>query len=174
MARFVALLRGINVGGHRRLPMADLRRVAEGIGLADVRTYVASGNLVFASVKDARTLETLLEEAIAGHFGFAVDVIVRSAAQWQAYVASNPLPDESRAHPHLVMIAVGKGKPGKAEVDALRARASPREKVRVAGDAIWFFFGDGAGRSKLGSAGKGGWTSRNWRTALKLREMLEE
>jgi uncharacterized protein (DUF1697 family) len=171
----VALLRGINVGGHRKVPMAALRDLATGLGLADVRTYVASGNLVFAGAGKGAALEARLERGIADKFGFPVDVVVRSAAQWSAHVRANPMKEESRLHPNQVMMVIGKEAPTQADVDALAKRASANERVALAGDAIWIWFGDGAGRSRLGAPpSKGVWTSRNWRTVLTLEEMARQ
>lgn len=173
MASHIALLRGINVGGHRNVPMAELREMAAELGLADVRTYVASGNLVFDTLEVAG-LEAQLEQAIRQKFGFPVDVVLRSAAQWQAYVRANPMIEESESHPSQVMMVIGKDEPTRADIDALARRASANERVVLAGKAIWIWFGDGAGRSKLPGAGpKGVWTSRNWRTIVKLEEMTK-
>ncbi|HEY0043367.1 MAG TPA: DUF1697 domain-containing protein [Allosphingosinicella sp.] len=174
MGGFVALLRGINVGGHRKVPMAELRALADGLGLARVRTYVASGNLVFDSEEDGAALEARLEGAIAGRFGFAVDVVVRSAEAWTALHRGNPMPEESAREPSKVMVTIGKRAATDADVAALRARASPNERVERVGEAIWLWFGDGAGRSKLGAApaGKDVWTTRNWRTVAAIEAML--
>jgi len=173
MTKFVALLRGINVGGHRKLPMAELRNLAEELGFADVQTYVASGNLLFASRKTAPAVEKLLEDAIEKHFGFAVDVMVRTAAQWAALCDANPMPAESARHPNLVMVAIGKRNATEADVAPLHAQAEVDEKVMLSAGAIYFYFGNGAGRSKMAAkASKGVWTTRNWRTATKLRDMV--
>ncbi len=176
MGAFVGLLRGINVGGHRKVPMAQLREVAAAAGLRAVRTYVASGNLVFAHDAGEAELETLLEQAIERSFGFKVDVIVRSAASWSTYRAGNPMPDESARAPNLVMMTIGKQPATDADVAALRSRAGPNERVERAGDALWIWFGDGSGRSKLASAPatKAVWTTRNWRTVTTLDAMLRE
>jgi uncharacterized protein (DUF1697 family) len=175
MGRHVALLRGINVGGHRKVPMAELREMAEQMGLAEVRTYVASGNLVFDSSEDGSALEARLEAAIGERFGFPVDVVLRSAAQWRAHVRANPLTEEGNRHPNQVMMVIGKQAPTQAEVDARAKRASANERVILSGKGIWIWFGEGAGRSKLGSITlKGIWTSRNWRTVLQLEEMAKE
>lgn len=173
MGAHVALLRGVNVGGHRKVPMAELRAVAEALGLENPRTYVASGNLVFESGESGAELEVLLEKGLAERFGFGVDVIVRSAAQWVRYRAGNPFPDESAEAPSLVMISVGKEAPRDEDVDALRARAGPNERVERVGDAVWIWFGDGAGRSKIGTGpARGVSTTRNWRTVVAIGEML--
>jgi uncharacterized protein (DUF1697 family) len=175
MSNHVALLRGINVGGNRKLPMAELRALAEDLGLDEPRTYVASGNLVFASPLEGDGLEAKLEQAIAERFGFKVDVIVRAATQWAAYLAANPFPKESEATPNFVMLSVGKQAATDDHVAALRAKASDNEKVERRGDALWIWFGDGAGRSKIGTGpAKSVWTTRNWRTVLAIDEMLND
>ena len=173
MGRAVALLRGINVGGRRKVPMADLRAVAEALGLEDPRTYVASGNLVFASEEAPDVMEARLERGIEARFGFHVDVIVRAADEWAGYCEANPFPEESGRAPNLVLLVVGKQAPDEEALKRLRARATAEEKVELRGDAIWIWFANGAGRSKIGLApGRGVWTSRNWRTVVKLKEML--
>ena len=173
MGKYVALLRGINVGGHRKLPMARLRTLAEGVGLADARTYVASGNLVFSAEGEADALEQKLEAAIAESFGFAVDVVVRDAAAWARLAAANPFAKESEASPNLVMMTIGKQPATEADVAALRRRAAENEAVERRGEALWLWFGGGSGRSKLAAApAKGVWTTRNWRTIETLGEML--
>ena len=180
MASHVALLRGINVGGNRKLPMAELRALAEALELENPRTYVASGNLVFGSSLAREMLETMLEGAIAERFGFPVDVIVRSAAEWSAYRAANPFPQESEASANLVMLCVGKAAATQAQLEVLRSRAVENERVEMRGDAYWIWFGNGAGRTKIGTgpAGKGSersvWTTRNWRTVVALDEMMRE
>jgi uncharacterized protein (DUF1697 family) len=175
MTQHVALLRGINVGGNRKLPMADLRTLAAELELDVPRTYVASGNLVFGSSLKRDRLEARLERAIQDRFGFSVDVMVRSDAEWSAYRAANPFPAESEATPNFVMLCIGKAPPTDAEVEALRARAADNERVEVRGDAIWIWFGNGAGRSKIGSGpAKSVWTTRNWRTVIALDEMMQD
>jgi uncharacterized protein (DUF1697 family) len=174
MTSYVALLRGINVGGHRKVPMAALRETAEALGLRNVRTYVASGNLVFETGLKAGGLEAKLEKAIEDRFGFPVDVIVRSAAQWAAYAAANPLTQESKAQPGFLHLFVGRHAPTESDIATLSAKAGANERVLSAGGAIWIWYGDGAGRSKIGTAKSTGiWTARNWRTVLTLKEMLE-
>ena len=175
MNGYVALLCGINVGGHRKVPMAELRALATELGLQTATTYVASGNLVFISDKNAGELETLLETAIAQRFGFAVDVIVRSAEQWSAYRAGNPMPEESERQPNLVMLVVGKQPAEEAQLELLRAQAGEQERIERRGDALWIWFGEGAGRSKIGTGtSKGVWTTRNWRTVQALDDMLQQ
>jgi uncharacterized protein (DUF1697 family) len=173
MGMHVALLRGINVGGGRKVPMAELRAVAEGLGLHRVRTLIASGNLMFESDEAPAALEAKLEAAVERHFGFPVDIMVRTAAQWSAYVAANPFPQEAEAAPKFLLLFAGKQGAGEATTAFLAARTVPGEKFAAQGDAVWIHFGDGSGRSKLGSGPKPGlWTGRNWRTVLAIEEML--
>jgi uncharacterized protein (DUF1697 family) len=98
MTIFVALLRAIDVG-KRQVPMRALRSLVEGIGFAEVRTYVASGNVVFRGSGGVKAVEAKLEKAIAERFGFSVDVIVRTAEQLAALVKSNPLPQQTDKDP---------------------------------------------------------------------------
>jgi uncharacterized protein (DUF1697 family) len=169
MGMHVALLRGINVGGGRKVPMAELRAVAGGLGLKRVRTLIASGNLIF----DGEVSEAELEDAVQSHFGFPVDIMIRSAEQWSATVAVNPFPDEAEAAPKFLLLYLGKEASAEAAVAYLSARAAPEEKVAGGGDALWIYFANGGGRSKLASGPKPGlWTGRNWRTVLAIEEML--
>ncbi len=87
---FVVLMRGINVGATRKLPMTELRALSVDIGLRSPETYIQSGNLLVDADSDAAQVRALLEKAIAGRFGLRVDVIVRRASQWSEYVAANP------------------------------------------------------------------------------------
>lgn len=176
MTTFIALLRGINVGGHRPVPMAELRALCGGLGLAGAQTYIQSGNLVFAASGSARALESTLEQAIAERFGFAVDVLVRSATQWPDYVKGNPLAAASQAQPNLVLLGLSKSPPRPDAVAALRERASAGEQVEAAGEALWFHFPAGSARTKLTPAlidrvVGSPVTTRNWRTVQKLADM---
>lgn len=173
MQKHIALLRGINVGGHRMVPMATLRTLAEEAGFGGARTYVASGNLIVESDAVGSATEQVLERAIERHFGFHVDVIVRSQQQWSDYAQNNPFPAESQQSPNLVMICVGKEAATEADLAALQGKAAPNERVALSGDVLWLYFGDGSARSKLGSGtSKAIWTTRNWKTVLRLAEML--
>ena len=179
MGEFVALLRAINVGGHRKLPMVELRELAETLGLEQPRTYIQSGNLIFGSKDKAPELEAKLEAAIQKKFGIAVPVIIRPASKWNALVAANPFPDVAEAEPNRLMMMLSKSPPAPGVADALAERSRDGERIRAAGGALWIHYPGGAGTSKLapslidraiGSPA----TARNWRTVLKLQEMLSE
>lgn len=178
MARWIALLRGINVGGHRKVPMTELRALAAGIGWRNVETYIQSGNLVFAAAGDAHVLAAKLERAIERRFGFAIDVVVRSAVQWARLTAGNPFRVEMEKAPDRVMLLLTKRSPVAGGVAALAQRAAAGEQVAAVGEAVWIHCPEGMGRSKLTPAlldrllGSPA-TARNWRTVVALKEMAE-
>ena len=174
VAELVALLRGINVGGHRRVPMVELRALASALGFANVRTYLASGNLLFDASASTEVAESMLERAVADRFGFAVDVIVRSAAHWANYQQGNPLAAESVRQPNLVMLCLGKRAGTDEDVERLRSRAAENERVERRGDALWLYFGAGVARSRMANnPGSGVWTTRNWNSVAAIGNLLE-
>ena len=169
-------MRAVNVGG-RKLPMAALRAVCERIGWSEVATYIQSGNVVFSGADEPPALEAALEKGIADEFGLEVPVIVRAASDWARYLQSNPLAKAARDEPNRLMLLVSKKPPAAGAEDAVQAKAAAGEEVRRVGDAVWIHYPQGAGRSKLtpslvdramGSPA----TARNYRTVLKLAEML--
>src|SRR5947207_7839847 len=92
MGSFIALLRAVNVGGTGKLPMSDLKAMCEEIGFASVRTYIASGNVVFTSRKSESAVKSALEKRLAAYAGKPVGVLVRSAAEMAQVAADNPFP----------------------------------------------------------------------------------
>ena len=179
MTTFIALLRGINVGGHNRLPMSELRSLCTEIGCAGVQTYVQSGNVVVRADITAASLETKLERAIQRRFELSIPVIVRAAAHWSAYAESNPYPDAARNEPNLLMLALSKAAPKAGTVQGLLERATSGERVVQAGDALWIHYAGGVARSKLSPAlldrlAGSPVTMRNWRTVLKLEELVRQ
>jgi len=177
MARLIALLRAVNVGG-RKLPMAELRTLCGGLGWEDVETYVQSGNVVFTAPGGTGKLETALEEAVERRFGFHSDAMVRTAAQWRALLEANPFLDVAEREPGRVMVGIPKRALAAGSAATIAAEAAAGERVEEAGGALWFHYPQGAGTSKLTprlidrSAGSPV-TARNWRTVSALLEMLE-
>jgi uncharacterized protein (DUF1697 family) len=175
MTSFIALLRGINVGGRTSIPMAELRALAEAIGLADVRTYIQSGNLFFTADRK-EGLEERLEAAVAERF-IAVPVIVRSGEEWSAHAGSNPFPEAAEAEPNRLMMMLSKAPPKADAALALQERARDGERIALAGGGLWIHYPGGSGTSKLSpslidKAVGSPATARNWRTVLKIGEML--
>ncbi|HYI61785.1 MAG TPA: DUF1697 domain-containing protein [Acidimicrobiales bacterium] len=172
----VALLRGVNVGGRGTLAMADLRRVAEGCGHTDVRTYVQSGNLVFSTTsRSTRTVADGLRDAIAEATDVRPDVVVRTARELHRVIDDNPYADRDPEPTQLHVVFL----PGtaKASLPGLDLDAFAPEHATARGQHLYLYLPDGAGRSKLATtlargAGAEG-TMRNWRTVTKLAEMAD-
>lgn len=178
--RYAALLRGINVGGSKKVPMADLRALLEGLGHTGVRTYLQSGQAVFTSDHgDEESLAAELTQAIEERFGFAVDVIVRDHAYLKAVAEACPFPaaelEARQLHVTYFSAPVDAGR--FAEID--QAAYLP-EEFRLFDRALYLYAPNGLGRSKLAEhlskprLNKGVIaTSRNWNTVLKLVELTE-
>ena len=172
MTSHVALLRGINVGGHRRIAMADLRALFEGLGLERARTHIQSGNVLFASDQPEAALIAILETAIAARFGFEVPVLIRSRTE---------LADVAKAHP-----VSGPGVEPKALMVAFLDRAADGaldpdtylpDRFSWAGRHLYLHYANGSARSKLTNAtieAKLGVVStiRNWRTVQRLAALI--
>jgi uncharacterized protein (DUF1697 family) len=176
--RLVALLRGINVGGKTTLPMADLRRIVEGCGYEDVRTYIQSGNVVLTAPDGTDPGDVADELAVAiatERSPLEPEVVVRTAGQLRAVVDANPYVrrGEDPKHLHVVFTPGPRAAIG---VDDL-ARYAPEEAV-AEGAEIYFFLPGGVGRSPLAiefaKRAKRSGTMRNWRTVTKLLDMAEE
>ena len=179
MSPHLALLRGVNVGGNKGVPMSELKAVAMGLGLGNPRTLLQSGNLVFSSQgAEPGEIEGRLEAAIAAKIGVETEVCVRSAAVWRRVVEANPFPKAAKADPaHLLLVAF-KTPPRPDGPQTLAAAYHGPEQVRLAEGHAYIVYPDGVGRSKLTPAllGRhlGHGTARNWNTVLKLDRMLSE
>ena len=177
--RQIALLRGINVGGKNKIPMAELRAICIQIGFEDVSTWIQSGNVVLSASESGQALELRLEKAIAQNFGYAIPVVARAAPAWDRYIDGNPFLDKSAAEPDRVLMYLSKRPPKTKAVSALLGYAAATERIAKIGDAIWVYYGNGIARSKLAPAVLdrhvgSSVTGRNWRTVLKLRDMVFE
>lgn len=175
---YAALLRGINVGGSRKVPMADLRTLMEGLGHGGVRSYLQSGQAVFtADHGDEESLAAELTDAMEERFGFAVDVIVRDHAYLKAVADNCPFPaaELEGKQLHVTYFSAPVDEDRYAEID--RAAHLP-EEFRLGDRALYLYVPNGLGRSKLAEylarprLNKGVIaTSRNWNTVVKLVEM---
>jgi uncharacterized protein (DUF1697 family) len=169
----VALLRGVNLGGHRSVPMADLRAFAETLGFTEVRTLLNSGNLVFRSAgRSCEQLEKLFEAACEKHLGLRTDFHVRNAAELSAVIKDNPFPAEAKRDPSRLIVFFLKKTPGSKAFVTLQDAVKERERVLGQGRHAFIYYPDGQGRSKLtlGMIDKaiGVGTGRNWNTVMKL------
>ncbi|HYB15918.1 MAG TPA: DUF1697 domain-containing protein [Streptosporangiaceae bacterium] len=189
MASHVALLRGINVGGRNKVPMAELREVVTSLGHTEVTTYIQSGNVLFSTQEtDTARLASALEEAIATRFGIWASAVVLSRAELARILDRNPYPDERKPQ-YVHVVFLGAEPPGdlldriKAAENTAAARGS-RDTVTAVGEALFVHTPDGYGISELAEAlfriigppGKAGIkaTARNWATSTKLLSLCEE
>lgn len=169
---YVVLLRGINVGGHNKLPMKDLREILEALGYESVKTYIQSGNVVLAS----RTMpeSAVIAAAIEERCGFAPRVFVISAGRFRAIADANPYATEIIEPKHL-HISFLSG-PAAADDEAMQACKGPTERFTLTDDALYLHAPDGIGRSKFAAAAEKllgvEATGRNLNTVHKLLEML--
>lgn len=177
MTTYIALFRSINLGGHNKVKMVDLRELISELGFANVRTVLQSGNLVFDS--DARPvsqLEHLLKEATEVRLGLNTELFVRTAKEWAAIVADNPYPDEAESDPTHLVVMFLRGAPDRKRVTALESAVVGREVIHAKGRQLYIVYPDGIGRSrltyslierKLNTNG----TTRNWNTVLKVASL---
>jgi uncharacterized protein (DUF1697 family) len=174
---YVALLRGVNVGGHR-LPMKDLAAMFDAAGCGDVRTYIQSGNVVFrAGAPLAKKVPAVIAAAIARKFGFDAPVILRSTKEMLAIARGNPYlrAGHDIRWLHVVFLA---DTPARAAITALDPNRSPGDEFTVKGREIYLHLPNGAGRSKLtnqyfDSKLKTISSGRNWNTVITLLEWLQ-
>ena len=174
MTIHIGLLRAVNLAGHNKVGMADLRELLAGLGMRDVRSLLQSGNLVFRSGGRTTTqLERLLEDAAAKRLGLVTDFLVRTANDWKAVMAGNPFPQEAARDPSHLLVIFLKEAPDREKVTALQKAITGREVIQAKGRHAYIVYPDGIGRSRLTSAliekklGTRG-TGRNWNTVLKL------
>ncbi len=145
-----AFLRGINVGGRNMLPMADLRRVAEAIGLHSPRTHIQSGNLIFQAAKPAlSTAADSLASAIEAEFGFRPAVVVRTRDELAKALAANPFADLQNPDPAKLLIMLLAAKPPASATAALAALNTGAEQCRLVDMQVWLWFPNGVARAKL-------------------------
>jgi uncharacterized protein (DUF1697 family) len=171
--RWVVLLRGINVGAHNRIAMAELKRLLEAAGMDEVRTYLQSGNVVLSSGLPAAKLAARCRRTIADGAGLDIGVIVRSRAELAAVVKRNPLADVA-VEPKRYQVSFFEKKPDSSKVRELEALASGGERLVAIGREVYAWHPGGVARSRLWArlaARDLGGTARNWSTVRKLLEM---
>ena len=169
MPSFVALLRAVNVGGTGKLPMSDLKAMCEELGFTSVRTYIASGNVVFANRKSEAAIKSALEKRLAAYAGKPAGVLVRSAAEMAEVSAKNPFP---KAAPNRTMAVFLDEAPPKDTIASVRGRKD--EEIKLGKREIYVHYGEGMGQSKLVIPAAKAGTARNMNTVATLAEMAAE
>lgn len=165
MTAFAAFLRAVNVGGTGKLPMSELRAMCEALGFHNVRTYIASGNVVFESRLAERTVKAKLEQSLEEYAGKPVGVLVRTGAELAAILAANPF--GSAAPNHTVVIFLDAPPPANALDNVSGQKA---EEIRLGTREIYVHYAEGIGRSKLKIPCAQNGTARNMNTVATLVE----
>jgi len=169
--RYVALLRGVNLVKRNRVAMAPLRALCEELGCTNVRTYIASGNVVFDSTETAAVLRTKLEHGIEREFGISIIVVVLSAADLAKAIRQNPFP---KAEAGTVHAAFSEDDIAKADIDRLSALQLEPEEVAIVGRTIYMYLPVGYTNARMPreiDRVKVKVTIRNWRTVNALNDM---
>lgn len=173
MSVYVGLLRGINVGGHNKLPMADLRAICESAGLEDVQTYIQSGNLVFRYPKQVSTLPKKLGDEIESHFGFRPKMIILTSEYFSEAARKYPF---TVADHKLASLMFLDSQPKDAAIERLNEVDHSPDQIEVGHRVVHIYFPNGVSGSRTNLAkiervlGVNG-TARNWRTVQKLISM---
>jgi len=163
---YVAFLRAVNVGGTGKLPMAELKAMCESVGFEQVKTYIASGNVVFISSKSAKAVKSALEKELLGYAGKEVGVIVRTAAELKKVLSANPFSDEK---PNFTVALLLDTKPPSNTLDELTGQVD--EQLQLGSKEIYVFYGSGMGSSKLKFPAQKVGTARNMNTIKKMVEL---
>jgi uncharacterized protein (DUF1697 family) len=177
MPIYISMLRGINVGGHHRIKMDQLRTSLEALGLAEVKTYIQSGNVVFKAAKiSPAALSKKIEKRILAQFGFPVSVITRTAEEIAAIIENNPLLNQPGIDPEKLHVAFLSDAPAAAALEKLADLTLAPDRSRAVGKEVYLYFPNGVSNSSL-------WkhpldrilsvvtTTRNWKTVCTLHHM---
>jgi len=180
MPVLISLLRGVNVGGHHKIKMDELRALYESLGLEDPRTCLQSGNVVFRTEKrDLVPLAGRIADAIGQRVGFRPDVMLRTSSEWRDAIAGNPFAARRDLDlSHLVAIFLA-GDPGPEARERLLAIPCAPEELRIGARVLYVYYANGIARATLSlpvieKALRTSGTGRNWNTVEKLQEIAEE
>jgi len=180
MSVALSFLRGINVGGHKKIKMADLRELCTSLGFRNVRTLLQTGNVIFETEEtDLELVKERLETGIYAAFGFDVQVIMRSPAAFKTIFNRHPFTDEQLEEPRKIAVVFLPDAPSREAVEDLRKNNPGREFIGVDGSELFVFYTDGQARSKLDNSrieralGLQS-TARNWNTCMRILKLLAE
>ena len=178
MVTYIALLRGINVGGKNKLPMKDLTMLLNGLGLDSVRTYIQSGNVVFQSVQeDTAHLSREISAAINRQFGFEPLILLLRLEEFAAAVAANPFPDAA-AEPKSLHFFFLSANPENPNLDAIGQLKAESEEFQLLGNVFYLYAPEGIGRSRLAASAERligvPVTARNWRSVTSILDLAAE
>ena len=176
MNRYIAMLRGINVGGHKKIKMVDLKAYIMEIGFDNVETYIQSGNIVFQSDLDVATTRDAIQNKIEEKYGWEVPTIIRTQTELKSVIERNPFSDEQLDRLCVTFLS---GLPDQELVNSLREISYEPEEFIIEGRDIYFYSPLGFAKAKMSNnlfenKLKVNATTRNWKTVNKLLEMVSE
>jgi uncharacterized protein (DUF1697 family) len=173
----IAFLRGINVGGHKKVPMAKLRETLSCAGLHDVKTYIQSGNIVFKSkIASVNELEQLIQKSIADGFGFTVPVLVKLTKEVASILADNPFIASKYLESNQVYFILLFNIPPEEQVLSFESMKYPNEEFKILNNCVYLLCKNGYGKARLNNHSierklNVSATARNYRTMQKLVEL---
>jgi len=180
MPVLISLLRGVNVGGHHKVKMEDLRSLYESLGFDGVQTYINSGNVIFrTAARDLARLPKRIEDAIERACGFHSDVILRAPVDLRGVIERNPFAARPAMDPSRLAIHFLAADPGASARQQLLAIQAAPEEVHIGGRELYIYYTNGMARPKLSlplveKTLQTSGTSRNWNTVRKLLELAEK
>ncbi|WP_349676616.1 DUF1697 domain-containing protein [Clostridium sp. UBA1652] len=178
---YIALLRGINVGGKNIIKMAQLKAIFEDIGFQNVKTYIQSGNVLFSSDKSESVLINIIEEKIYTNVGFKVSVILRSEEELNKIIQNCPFSEkeilevQGNSSSEVLYVAFLKQEPLEENIDKFSVYETGEDKYKIIGRDVYLLFHDSIRNSKLGNnLGKldNSATTRNWKTINKISDLV--
>jgi uncharacterized protein (DUF1697 family) len=146
MKTYIALLKGINVGGHKKVPMADLRDLLTKSGFQNVQTYIQSGNVIFNSLDEANKIEEKFSNLILAHFGFEVSVIVKTNAELQTIFDSCPFENDKKVKSYFIMLSKI---PDAKIIEEVNKISYDNEEITIKNNCLYFYCSKGYGQSKF-------------------------
>jgi len=176
MKTYIVLLRGINVGGHKKVPMAELRELLSNSGFLNVQTYIQSGNVILESPDDnAQNIEDIIKKAIIDHFGFEVSILVRTRQELQTVFDNCPFSEEKKINSYFMILHTI---PEKNLIESVSHISYPNEEFVISDTCIYFYCSIGYGNAKFNGnlferKLKTPATTRNYRTMVKLLSLSQ-
>lgn len=177
MKIYIALLRGVNVSGQKKIPMAELRGILSKLGFVNVQTYIQSGNVVFQSSEiDEIKIEERIQNEIQNHFGFIVPVLVKTSSEIQLILEKCPFSEEKKSTSYFTLLHAI---PNEALVDVVSNETYVNEEFQIINSCVYFYSSEGYGKAKCNNNFferklKASATTRNFKTMTKLLSLSIE
>ena len=177
MKTYIALLRGINVSGHKKVPMAELREILSKVGFVNVQTYIQSGNVIFQSIEeDTQKLTDIIQKEIKDHFGFEVPVLIKTNDELLSIFNDCPFSEEKKESSYFTFLY---WTPDKVLIEDLGELKYPNEEIIISNSCIYFYSSIGYGNTKYNNNFferklKVTGTARNYKTMLKLLSLSSD